>query len=56
MCLSSASVRDQSLMHEAEEHVHPFEYTFDLQDLDGVLKMREMDLQKILAFVGAIEA
>ncbi len=42
-------------MHEAEEHVHPFEYALDLQDLDGILKMWEMYLQKIFAFEAPIE-
>ena len=50
-----ASVRYQSLMHETKEYVHPFEHALDLQDLNRVLKVREVHLKKSVA-LGTIEA
>ncbi len=47
---------DETFVHQLQEHVHPFEHPLDLQNFDGVLQVRKVDLKKVVPARIVIEA
>jgi hypothetical protein len=46
---------DESLVHQLQENVHPLKHSLNLQNLDGVLQVREIDLKKLVSLGIAIK-